>query len=206
MRSFRPFLLLAPLALLLACLPACSEADAQIAHGRTTSGHSAQAVGFGANLAAGGFKITGLGAGSAAGDSIRWEQAGLPVYGGSNLAADVIGAATRYLSGPGETTVNSSAVALGVVTHSGIVRNLTCNLKVAPGGADTGIFHIQKSTGGGAFANFGTDITVTISAAGVGPVQDTTHQPAVVAGDILAIQVISSAGTAAGPSCGFEVL
>lgn len=155
-----------------------------------------------AAIAVNGQKITGLAAGTAAGDALRYEQGGMLAIGGSGLGADTIGAATEYA--PRSGNVASAQVPLGVATRAGIIRNLRASLSVAPGGADTVVFTVQKSSDQGATW---TDTTVTCTITGAAKsAADTTHAPAVAAGDLLAVKMVSSAGTAAGPVAGFEIL
>jgi len=155
---------------------------------------------LGANLAAGGFKVTGLGAASANGDALRYEQGGMLC---SALSTGAIGAATKYMS-RGAAAVAASAVVIGTVTRAGVLRRLYANLLTAPGGSDTVAFTIQKSSdNGGTWSD--TTLTCTITGSAKGN-SDTTHAPSVAAGDLLAVKMVSSAGTAADPSVGFEIL
>ena len=155
---------------------------------------------LGANLAAGGFKVTGLGAGSAAGDALRYEQGGSVCKANST---GTIGAATRYMTTAGGA-VSATEVAIGIVTKTGILRNLRASLGTAPGGADTVVFTVRKSSDNG--ATWGaTTLTCTISAANKSA-SDVANFPAVAAGDLLSVEMVSSAGTAATPFVGFEVL
>lgn len=145
-------------------------------------------------------KLTGLSAGSANGDSLRYEQGGLPVFAN---ATGAIGAATRFpttAGGPG----SALEVAVGLVTRTGILRNLYASLVTAPGGTDTVAFTVRKSSDNGATWS-STTLTCTITGTAKGA-SDTTHAPAVTAGDLLSVQMVSSAGTAATPAIAFEVL
>jgi len=146
-------------------------------------------------------KLTGLSAGSAAGDSLRWEQGGMQV---SASNTGTVGAATKYMSPPGGAGVNASQIMLAVVTRAGVLRNLRVALGTAPGGSDTVAFTVQKSSDQGSTWS-DTTLTATISAAAKSA-SDTSHNPAVAAGDYLALKMVSSAGTAAAPAAGFEVL
>ncbi len=113
-----------------------------------------------------------------------------------------IGATTKYLVGPG-VALASEARAIYCAWAAFKIRNLKCSLTTAPGGSDTVIFTVQKSSDGGAtWAD--TALTVTISAAGITGV-DTTHAVTLAAGDLLAVKAVSSAGTAAGPFATFQV-
>lgn len=155
-----------------------------------------------AAVAVNGQKITGLAAGTAAGDAIRWEQGGLLIAGGSGASGDTVGAATKYL--PRAGNVASAQAPLAIVTRAGVLRSLRVSLNVAPGGSDTAIFTVQKSSDNGATW---TDTTLTCTVTGSAKsASDTTHFPAVAAGDLLAVKAVSSAGTAAGPVASFELL
>jgi len=155
---------------------------------------------LGANLAAGGFKVTGLGAASANGDALRYEQGGMLA---GALSTGTIGAATKYMI-RGSAAVAASAACIATVTRTGVLRRLYANLLTAPGGTDTVAFTIQKSSDNGATWS-DTTLTCTITGTAKGN-SDTTHTPAVTAGDLLAVKMVSSAGTAADPSVGFEIL
>lgn len=147
-------------------------------------------------------KIVGLAAGTDPGDALRWEQGGMLAVGGSGASADTLGAATKYL--PRSGNVAAAQVSVGVATRAGILRNLRVGLNVAPGGADTVIFTAQKSSDQGATW---TDTTLTATITGSAKsASDTTHAPAVAAGDWVAVKMVSSAGTAAGPVGGLEIL
>ena len=155
---------------------------------------------LGANLAAGGFKVTGLGAASANGDALRYEQGGMLA---GALSTGTIGAATKYMN-RGAATVAASAVCVATVTRAGVLRRLYANLLTAPGGTDTVAFTIQKSSDNGATWS-DTTLTCTVTGTAKGN-SDTTHAPSVAAGDLLAVKMVSSAATAADPSVGFEIL
>lgn len=122
------------------------------------------------------------------------------VFGAASTA---IGAATRYLSSAGTGASSATAVVLEVVPFAGVLRNFFASAVTAPGGADTGIFTVYKSSDNGATFT-ATTLTCTISAAGKSA-NDITHFPAVAAGDLLAIQVVSTAGTLAGCSASFQL-
>lgn len=154
----------------------------------------------GAAIAMGSNKVTGLAAASANGDALRYEQGGMLC---SALSTGTIGAATKYMS-RGAAAVAASAVVIGTVTRAGVLRRLYANLLTAPGGSDTVAFTIQKSSdNGGTWSD--TTLTCTITGSAKGN-SDTTHTPSVAAGDLLAVKMVSSAGTAADPSVGFEIL
>lgn len=157
--------------------------------------------GAGAALPMNSNKLTGLAAGSAAGDSIRYEQAGMQV---SARCTGTIGAATKYMNGPGGGAVAASQVVIAVVTRAAVLRNLNAALDTAPGGADTVVFTVQNSSNQGSSYS-DTTLTCTISASGKSA-SDTAHTPAVSAGDYLAVKMVSGNVTAAGPAVGFEIL
>ena len=74
--------------------------------------------------------MTGLGAASANGDALRYEQGGMLA---GALSTGTIGAATKYMS-RGAAAVAASAVCIATVTRAGILRRLYANLLTAPGG------------------------------------------------------------------------
>ena len=121
----------------------------------------------------------------------------MPITGGSDGAA--IGAATKYLAAPG-VAVAAAELPLFVCDAPGKLRNLRCSLKTAPGGADTVIFAVLKSSDNGASWT-ATTLTCTITgAAKAASDKLEAHAVDVAAGDLIAIRAISSAGTAAGPA------
>lgn len=126
------------------------------------------------------------------------------IQGGSNEAADTLGAATKYLDVlDSAKTVAAAQKVLGVINRAGYIRNAIFNLKVAPGGTDTVVFTVQKSSDrGGTWSD--TTITATIAGASV---SNAAAGPSAVlaSGDMLAVKMVSSAGTAAGPTAAFEV-
>lgn len=123
-----------------------------------------------------------------------------PVTGG---CAGAITAATKYLATPGQTKA-AAQVALYRARFTGeVIRNLSCNLVTAPGGADTVAFTVQKSSdNGGTWAD--TALTATISTTGKSAT-DLTNSAVLTAGDLLAIKADSSAGTAADATVTFDV-
>lgn len=126
-----------------------------------------------------------------------------PVTGG---CTGTIGAATKYLTAPGQG-VAAAAIALYVARFSGeVARNLQASLGTAPGGADTVIYTVYKNPlVSGSYTGWAaTTITCTISAAGVSA-SDLTHTVSLNQGDMLAVQVVSSNVTAAAPTCTFDV-
>lgn len=118
-----------------------------------------------------------------------------PITGGSEGSA--IGAATKYLAAPG-VAVAAAQIPLFVARKACVLRDLAASLKTAPGGADTAIFTVQKSSDNGATWS-DTALTCTISAAAKAA-SDLTNAVNLAVGDLVAIKVVSSAGTAAGPT------
>lgn len=132
------------------------------------------------------------------------DNAGDHFQAGSNATADVIGAGTAYLGVfKTETTVSATPTEIGKVARGTTLRFLSCGLRVAPGGTDTAVFTVIKSTDRGATWSDTTMIaTLTgtdVSALTIGPLG------AVGPGDMLDVKVVSSAGTAAGPAASFVV-
>lgn len=118
-------------------------------------------------------------------------------------ATGAIGAATRFPTTAGGA-VSATEVAIGIVTRTGVLRNLRASLVTAPGGTDTVAFTVRTSSDNGA-TWAATTLTCTITG-NAKAASDLTHFPAVTAGDLLSVQMVSSAGTAATPFIGFEVL
>jgi hypothetical protein len=110
---------------------------------------------------------------------------------GSNAAT----AATRYLS-PGWVNHATAQVPLFVVPEGYTnIHSLQVVTTTAPGGTDTYIVTIQRSTDDG--ANY-TDTTLTCTVTGSDlDSYDNTNVPTVAEGDILAIKAVSSGATAA---------
>lgn len=128
------------------------------------------------------------------------------VIGVSGFASTAIGAATKYLSAPGTTTASASAVPLFVVPPGGgYVRNLVASATTAPGGTDTGAYSVYINPyASGAYGGFAISaLTCTITGTAV-TAHDITHAVAVNEGDLLAIGVVSSAGTLAGQYATFQ--
>lgn len=112
-------------------------------------------------------------------------------------------AATKYLTAPG-STVAAAQIPLYCARFAGeTIRNLNAWATTAPGGADTGIYTVQKSSDNGATWT-DTTLTATISAAGKAA-SDLTHAVVLAAGDLLAIKVVSSNTTLAGCGATFDV-
>lgn len=123
------------------------------------------------------------------------------IRAGSGLTADVIGAATKYLDNPGKATVAASYVIIGLATFSGTAKNLVATLNVAPGLGENVSFTLYKSSDQG---STWTATTLTITIADSAKINiDSTNTPAISLGEMLAIQVVSSAGVAAGPMATF---
>lgn len=96
------------------------------------------------------------------------------------------------------TTIANAAVPLFVCPAAGRIRDLFVKIKTAGGAGKTVTYTVQKSTNGGtSFA----DTTLTCGVVGTATTgSDTTHQPTVAAGDLLAIAITTAdAGTADGP-------
>lgn len=117
--------------------------------------------------------------------------------------SDAAGIATKYLAQLG--SVHSAAqVVLGIVSAARTLQNLYVDLVTAPGGAATYIVTVQKSTDHGATWS-DTTLTCTVTGAAKSA-SDVAHTVAVVAGTLLAIKVVSSAGLAAGATAGIELV
>lgn len=128
-------------------------------------------------------------------------------FSGSNTNTGAFGAATTaYLPGPGDAgagLTNAQRI-LYIVTRSGTLGKLNASIKTAPAGADTVILTVQKSTDRGASWS-DTSLTCTITGASTN-CQDNIDAPSTTALDWLAIKLVSSANTAAGPiAVGAEV-
>lgn len=127
-----------------------------------------------------------------------WVELVRPITGG---CTGTIGAATKYLTAPGQA-VAAAQIPLYVARFNGeVLRNLQASLGTAPGGADTVVFTVYRNPlVAGAYTGWAaTTITCTISAAGVSA-SDLTHAVTLNQGDLVAIQVVSSNVTAALPT------
>lgn len=113
----------------------------------------------------------------------------------SGGGSGALGAATKYLTAPGQAA-SASEVYLSIATRASVIHNLYCYLSTAPGGSDTVIITAR-------IAGSDSALTCTISAAGQ-TCNDTSNSAAVVAGNGLSVKEVSSAGTAAGLVCSFE--
>lgn len=122
-----------------------------------------------------------------------------PIVGQSVTA---IGAATKYLVAGGTAAASATAVVLFVCPQAGVLRTLTATATTAAGGSDTGIVTVYRNAvSGNTYAGFATTaLTCTLTSSGAGSnfIQDTTHTVACNAGDLIAIQVVSSGATLAG--------
>ena len=113
------------------------------------------------------------------------------------------GANTRYLTPPG-AALSSSQVALYIARFAGeTIRNLWANLATAPGGTDTVVFTVMKSSDNGATWS---DTTLTCTITGTAKsASDLTHAVTLAAGDLLCIKAVSNATTAAVATATFDV-
>jgi hypothetical protein len=119
-------------------------------------------------------------------------------------ATTALGAATKFATAPGQAGA-AAQIPLYVARFTGeTVRNLQVCIATAPGGTDTVIFTIQKSSDNGATW---TDTTITCTpVAGTGKTgSDLTHSVMLTAGDMLALKMVSSGATAAAISATFDV-
>jgi len=125
------------------------------------------------------------------------------IYGGQTNT-DAFGASTVYLGALGTSSFVGSQVSVGTITRTGTIRYLTVSIRTAPGGADTVIATAQKSSNQG---STWSDTTLTCTITGAAKTcTDTSNTPAVALYDWIAIKLVSSAGTAAGPTtAGMEV-
>jgi len=123
-----------------------------------------------------------------------------PVTAGTT---STFGANTRFLGAVG-STIASAQVPLYVARFAGeTIRNLAATLVTAPGGTDTVVFTVQKSSDNGATW---ADTALTCTITGVAKsASDLTDAVVLAAGDILAIKTVSSATTAAQATATFDV-
>ena len=120
------------------------------------------------------------------------------------LSTTPIGAVTVFGASTG-LAFSATGVPLYVVRFTGEnIRNLLVNLAVAPGGTDTVIAAVVKSSDGGKTytAPVGGP-TCTITGAGL-TASDLVNQYVATKGDVIGIRFISSAGIAAGCSASFD--
>lgn len=154
-----------------------------------------------ANLPMGGFKLTGLAAGTTAGDSIRYEQfASPPAIGGTVAAAGSFTtlSASSTVSGTGFSTYLASPPAIGG-TAASTGRFTTCTATTQFSGPGTGLTGTAASLsigGNAATATTATSISGTVAIANGGTGQ-TTASAAVAA---LAPIQVSAAATLSGTS------
>jgi hypothetical protein len=94
--------------------------------------------------------------------------------------------ATRYL-GAANTAVNSSDVARVVVTRAGTLQNLYIKAS-ANTFSGTVTFTVMKN-------GSNTALTAQLTGSGVTTASDTTHSVSVAAGDVLALSMVTSAGS-----------
>jgi hypothetical protein len=117
--------------------------------------------------------------------------------------SDAAGIATKYLAAIGAVHA-AAATVLGIISSARVLQNLYVDMATAPGGADTYIVTVIKSVDHG---STWTDTALTCTVTGAAKsASDTTHTVSVVAGTLLGIKVVSSAGLAAGTTAGIEVI
>lgn len=131
-----------------------------------------------------------------AGGSLVVSAGGL-VYGSySGGGTGALGAATVYLTAPGQAA-SATEHPLGLATRAGSLRSLRCALGTAPGGSDTVIVTAR-------IAGSDSALTCTITGAGT-TCSDTSNTPAATAGQAVSLKAVSSAGTAADLTCSAEL-
>jgi hypothetical protein len=120
---------------------------------------------------------------------------------------DTFAAATRYIGAPG-VALNAAQIPIYRARFAGeVIRNLAVSLVTAPGGADTVVFTVMKSSDNGATWT-DTALTATISGASKVPADPAAVlalSATLAAGDLLAVKAVSSAITAAKPTVTFDV-
>lgn len=170
----------------------------------TTSAQTLSSKTLGSNLAAGGFRVTGLGAPSSGTDAATKDYvdnrfaSGNLVYGtATGGAAGLLGIATLYLRSPGQAGSGTTVTALYRTTRAGVLRNLTCSLGIAPGVANTVV--VAMLINGSAVA-----VTCTMTGAQLS-CADNVSTSAVAANSDVAIRAISSAAVASDLTCSAEV-
>jgi len=116
------------------------------------------------------------------------------------------GAATKYLVSVNSGAGAASAVPLIVAPFAGTIRNLMASATTAPASTDTLIFAVYRNPlSAGAYGGYATSaLTCTITGTAV-QAADNTHTVAVTAGDLLAIQCVSSNVTGAGITATFQL-
>ena len=131
-----------------------------------------------------------------AGGSLVLNTGGL-VYGNySGGGGGALGAATKYLTAPGQAP-SATEIPLALATRAGTLRTLRCALDTAPGGADTVVATVRT-------AALDTTLSCTITGAATS-CSDTLNLPSASAGQALSIKAVSSAGVAADLTCSFEL-
>ncbi|HET8687590.1 MAG TPA: hypothetical protein VFM18_13140 [Methanosarcina sp.] len=129
-----------------------------------------------ANLPMGGFKLTGLAAGTTAGDSVRYEQfASPPAIGGTAAAAGSFTtlSASSTVSGTGFSTYLASPPAIGG-TAPAAVTGTTVSATAQFSGPGTGLTGTAASLsigGNAATATSATSVTTTIASGATGTTQ-----------------------------------
>lgn len=137
---------------------------------------------LGGNLAAGSNKVTGLAAGSAAGDSLRFEQGGgVPICFYLNTAQGWSANAYLGIGGDGSSAVNVNVVPFPV-PQAGTIKNLRVQ-GLTNTGTNTTIT-IYKATSAASPSYSATALTCLVSS-GTATGNDTTHSVSVSAGDLL---------------------
>lgn len=106
--------------------------------------------------------------------------------------AGLTGGTTTYIGPVGHQATALNAVF--VLPQGGTLRNLFLNSNTAATTGQSYVGTIQRSTGGGALAN--TGITCTVAGATQLLASDLTHTQVCLAGDLITLQVVASAGAA----------
>lgn len=125
--------------------------------------------------------------------AVAWATVPYATVTGGGTGA--IGAATKYLTAPGQAP-SATEYPLAVVTRATTSANLYCYIGTAPGGSDTVAVTVRENASDQA-------LTCTITGAGT-TCSDASNSFTSVAGDRLSIKAVSSAGSAANVSCSFE--
>lgn len=117
------------------------------------------------------------------------------IFGGQTNT-DAFGASTIYLGAIGTASFLGTQIALGIASKTGTATYLTVSIRTAPGGSDTVIWTVQKSSDMGATWS---DTTLTCTMTGAVNTCQGVQTPAITLYDWLALKGVSSAGVAAGP-------